>query len=290
MQGSKLVASVTAVTLVVPLVLVGVAGAAPIDKICRVVDNLLICTTDFSDAGGTSEQPGSGGAEATPAGSPTAVWTSELLLLSPNPDLNPDPRVPGACVADDGEPGFVYRQTLRSVDTGEVLRVTFGCVAEGDPAAPPEAPPPPPAPPTVEEIVAATPIPAPEITVNPSGRGLTGLESWLWASNPSTVGTSVSLRGWTVTGSLSIGGWVWETGDGGHYQTDGPGTPQAPAVRHVYETKGTWPVSLEVSWSGSYTVSGYGASYSVGGLSVGGSDTLDYHVIEVRGVIDDDRT
>jgi hypothetical protein len=44
-----------------------------------------------------------------------------------------------------------------------------------------------------------------------------------------------------------------------------------------------------VSWSGSYTVSGYGVSFAVDGLSVAGSDTLEYQVIEVRGVIDDDR-
>jgi hypothetical protein len=81
----------------------------------------------------------------------------------------------------------------------------------------------------------------------------------------------------------------YETGDGGHYETARPGTPEDPAVRHMYETKGVWPLSLEVSWSGSYTVSGYGVSFAVDGLSVAGSDTLEYQVIEVRGVIDDDR-
>jgi hypothetical protein len=278
------------VVLMVASVMTATASAsgAPVDKVCRIVERRLVCTTDFGDpgrTGGTGEAQE--GARSTPAASPTAVWTSELLLLSPNPDSNPDPRVPGACVADDGQPGFVYRHSLRSLETGEILRVTFGCVGQGDPAAAPIAPPPPPAPPTFEELVAATPIPAPEITANPSGRGLTGLESWFWASNLRTVNTSVSLRGWTVTGALAIGGWVWDTGDGGRYETDGPGTAEAPAVRHVYETKGRWPVSLEVSWSGSYTVSGYGTSYTVGGLSVEGSDSLDYEVIEVRGVIDD---
>jgi hypothetical protein len=180
-----------------------------------------------------------------------------------------------------------YRHTLRSTATGEVLRIAFGCVAAGDPAVAPAAPPPPPPPPTFDELVAATPIPQPEISTNPASRGLTGLESWFWAANPGTVTASVTLRGWTVSGNLSIGSWVWETGDGGHYETDGPGTPEDPAVRHMYETKGVWPLSLEVSWSGSYTVSGYGASFTVDGLSVAGSDTLDYQVIEVRGVIDD---
>jgi hypothetical protein len=137
-------------------------------------------------------------------------------------------------------------------------------------------------------LVAATPIPEPEINANPASRGLTGLDSWFWAANPGAVSASVSLRGWTVSGNLSIGSWVWETGDGGHYETDGPGSAKDPAVRHMYETKGVWPLSLEVSWSGSYTVSGYGVSFAVDGLSVEGSDSLDYQVIEVRGVIDDD--
>lgn len=264
------------------------SGAAPVDKICRIVERRLVCTTDYGESGRPGSTGSSTGAPAaTPAAAPTAVWTSELLLLAPNPDRNPTGDTPGRCVDDIGQPGWVYRHTLRSLETGEVLRLTFGCVASGEGDGPPAAPPPPPEPPTFEEIVASTPVPAPEIAADPSGRGLTGLESWFWAADPGTVTASASLRGWTVSGSLSIGAWVWETGDGGRYETDGPGTAEAPAVRHIYEVKGTWPVSLEVSWSGSYTVSGYGAFFTLGGLSVEGSDTLDYDVIEVRGVIDD---
>lgn len=283
---ARRIAVVLILTVSWTLVATTPADAAPVDKICRIVERRLVCTTDHGESG----RPGgagssTGGPSATPAASPTAVWTSELVYLPAGP---PDgATAAGPCTAPNGQLGMAYRHTLRSLETGEVLRITFGCVASDGPGGPPASPPPPPAPPTFEEIVAATPIPAPEITANPSGRGLTGLESWFWAADPGTVNASATLRGWTVAGSLSIGAWVWETGDGGRYETDGPGTAEAPAVRHTYEAKGTWPVSLEVSWSGSYTVSGYGASFTVGGLSVDGSDTLDYEVIEVRGVVDD---
>ena len=265
------------------------AHAAPIDKICRIVQDRLVCTTDYLDPGGTPAQGGNdGSARPVATGSPTAVWTSNVLQLPLN---TPEGAASGPiqCTTDGGAPGVYYVQTLRSIATGELLQSTIGCVGQGaDPATTPTAPPPPPPPPTVEELVAATPIPKPEINANPSRRGLTGLESWFWAADPGTVTASVSLRGWTVSGRLSIGSWVWETGDGGHYETDGPGGPENPAVLHMYETKGMWTLSVEVSWSGSYTVSGYGASFTVDGLSVSGSDTMDYPVIEVRGVIDDD--
>lgn len=285
-MGARRLAVVLVLAVGWTLVTVAPAGAAPVDKICQIVERRLVCTTDAGDAGRSGATgPSTGAPSAVPAGSPTAVWTSELLYLPAGP---PDgATAAGPCTAPNGQPGMAYRHTLRSLETGEVLRITFGCVAPGEAGGPPAAPPSPPQPPTFEEIVAATPIPAPEIAANPSGRGLTGIDSWFWAADPGTVDASATLRGWTVSGSLSIGGWVWDTGDGGRYETDGPGTADAPAVEHTYEAKGTWPVSLEVRWSGSYTVSGYGTSFTVGGLSVEGSDSLDYEVIEVRGVVDD---
>ena len=111
-----------ATAFVIACLVPAMAYGAPIDKICRVVENQLVCTTDYIDRGGTPAPGGDGGSGgATPTGSPTAVWTSELLYLP----TTPEGAVTSApCTGDNGEPGYFYRQTLRSTATGEVLRTT----------------------------------------------------------------------------------------------------------------------------------------------------------------------
>lgn len=274
-----------------PAVRANAAPAAPVQ--CAIKDRSLVCGRSVetpgssSDAASASKQGGAA-VEHSAGRQPTAIWTSE--------PFNPRNQIGDAnfvgydtCTTAGGASGMRRRYTLLS-PAGAVLDSFVRC--DGDPqlvaaAATPAAPAVPPAPPTREELIEAAPIPDPVINRNPSTRGLTGLASWFWASIGTTVDASVTLRGWTVTGTLGAGTLTWDTGDGGRYQTATPGTAEAPAVEHVYERKGTWPVSVNVDWSGSYTVSGYGTSYTVGGLTTAGTSSLDYEVVEVRSVLDD---
>jgi hypothetical protein len=263
-------------TALVSVVLAGrtpVAAAPAEPTQCAVIDRSLIC-------GYAVDRPRAQPVARQASGEPTAVWTREWVNRRPEGDAN----VLDRCTTADGRPGTRYRDTLLSA-TGEVLNSVITCVGDGEPA--PTAAVPPPAPPTREELIASAPIPRPVIGRNPTGRGLTGLESWFWASGGTTVEASVTLRGWTVTGTLGAGTLTWDTGDGGRYQTAEPGTAQAPAVAHMYERKGTWPVTVDVSWSGSYTISGFGTSFTVDGLTTTGTASVDYEVIEVRSVLDE---
>lgn len=237
----------------------------------------LICEADIEVPGltpiaATDEDPA-----PSSSGTPTATWTRYPL--------------PGELCTVPGELigiGQRYRYTLIDSATGQVLREEIVCVSNSAPADAPPPAPLPPAPPTREELLDATPIPQPIIEANPSGRGLTGLESWFWAGDSGAVTAAVTLRGWTVSGTLTADSWTWTTGDGGRYEVSTPGSPEDPAVRHLWETKDTWSVTLEVSWSGSYTVSGFGTTLVVDGLVAEDSTTVDYPVVEVRAVLDDE--
>jgi hypothetical protein len=255
--------------------------AGPADRIAAAPDDGGGCTVVGWDLSCGVEvdrpsSPGRSGDDARPrdtAEAPTAQWIGTRFS---------ETFTAGRCDYGGPDERPMLARSLLS-PTGEILRTIYSC-AEPETTAPPQAPP---APPTQEELVASVPIPRLEIRRNPSGRGLTGLESWFWAAEPGPTATSVTLRGWQATGSLSPDRWVWETGDGGRYVTDGPGSAEDPAVAHTYEADGTWRLSLRVEWSGTYTVSGYGTTFTVGGLSTEDTTELDYHVIEVRGVLDE---
>lgn len=274
------IASIVGLALVVSAtVLLGVpSGAAPGDKVCWIVNGELVCTTEGGNGGGPP--PSNGGDDGDETARPTAYWR---ITLVPEQMGNGDTN--GPCLDPNGQPGRTYRYTLRDATTGATLETFTRCVAAGDPASVIGAPPS--DPPTAAELLGAAPIPEPAILANPGGRGLTGLESRFWAADPGPVSVSVTIRGWNVTGTLTALQWTWTTGDGSRYESPSPGSADHPAANHVYETKDTWPVTLEVTWSGSYTVSGFGTSYTVAGLATEGTSTLDYEVIEVRGVVDE---
>jgi len=131
-----------------------------------------------------------------------------------------------------------------------------------------------------EEIVAAIQaLPDPRWESDPDSAvsaGLTGLETWLWYSNPSQVGPIEAVWMEPVTGivfGIRGRGWTesitWTTGEGS-YQVfasvwdEAPGmggSPESPAARHVYNTSSTaagyndgYPVSLDLFWVGEYQV------------------------------------
>jgi hypothetical protein len=122
-------------------------------------------------------------------------------------------------------------------------------------------------------------LPDPRWESNPDNSlsaGLTGLETWLWYSNPSQVGPIEAVWVEPVTG-IEFGvrgrGWTesitWNTGEASHevfasVWDEAPemgGSPETPAARHVYNTTSTaagystgYPVSLDLLWVGEYQV------------------------------------
>lgn len=131
-----------------------------------------------------------------------------------------------------------------------------------------------------EEIASAIhALPAPRWESDPDSSlsaGLTGLETWLWYSNPSQVGPIEAIWVEPVTG-IEFGvrgrGWTesitWDTGEGSYevfaaVWDEAPGmggSPYTPAARHVYNTSSTaagylagYPVSLDLFWVGEYQV------------------------------------
>src|SRR4029453_14446748 len=93
--------------------------------------------------------------------------------------------------------------------------------------------------PTQEEVFAALDqdiITSPQMNSSPLTRGLTGMETWFWTSTDGHAEVAINLRGFTVQATADAT-FHWSTGDGRGYETGTGGSPQNPAVRHVYGSK-----------------------------------------------------
>jgi hypothetical protein len=187
--------------------------------------------------------------------------------------------------------GWWYTIYTRDRSTGALIgEPELRCVPLTDPAGGPPPPPALPQPPTVGEIWDAAAIPAPQVGVNPAARGVTGLQTWIWAAEPRTeVAVSVTLDGYTVTGTARLVGYEFAFGDGPAVRTTTGGSEAQPAVRHVYETKGTYEISVATRWQGEFVMIGPGLSAPLPvDLSTAQlTDVIEYPVAEVRSVLVD---
>ncbi len=124
------------------------------------------------------------------------------------------------------------------------------------------------------------------VGVSPPTEGITGMDTWYWYKGDSSpVGLSLSIRGYSVQMSAKVVRFTWDSGDGSRGGGRLGGSEAAPGLRHVYETKGDYVITMVATWEGSYTFSGYGVS-SGGSLgSVSMTSTHPYHVFEIRGVL-----
>lgn len=157
---------------------------------------------------------------------------------------------------------------------------------------------------------AAIGLPDPTWEANPDGhlsKGLTGLETWLWYSNPSQVGPIDATWTEPLTG-LVFGvrgrGWTesitWDTGEE-LYDAFAPtwedaptvgGAPESPAAKHLYDTTSVdagytkgYPVSVELYWVGEYQISllaGVWTGWARFGSTLTEMFPDTYEVVEVR--------
>ena len=161
-----------------------------------------------------------------------------------------------------------------------------------------------------EVASAVADLPDPNWEANPDGhlsKGLTGLDTWLWYSNPSQVGPINATWTHPLTG-LVFGvrgrGWTesiaWDTGDGSYdvfapTWEDAPGVGGAadtPAAVHLYNVTSTdagyrsgYPVSVELYWVGEYRISlfaGVWTDWARFGSTLTEVFPDTYEVVEVR--------
>ncbi len=212
----------------------------------------------------------------------------------------PDPRQPSDPIAGICNPGndpitgairFGWPFTVETIDTttGAVVGASRVCVALTGAA--PGVPPAPTVgqPPTFGEVWRAASVPAPRIGVNPTGEGVTGLATRLWATSPDTVDISVTIRGYTATGTARRTEFWFRPGDGDELIRRGNGgNSNAPALEHIYERRGDYLLGAGALWEATVTVSGPDLPASTIDL---GSALLvvdrDYHVVEVRARLTD---
>lgn len=182
------------------------------------------------------------------------------------------------CLGPDGRQFF-----LRLIDrvTNQVIDERFTCpdpITVRSQALPPVPPPP-------SAVWDQVPLPAPEVRVNPGGGGLTGLETYFWYDQPATASLTLNLDGFAVTLDARAVRFRWRTGDGAEFTSTTAGTAAEPAARHVYEGKGSYTVSVDVVWSGTYTFAGPGfapITVPLGERTFSGQAA--YQVAEIRGV------
>ena len=113
------------------------------------------------------------------------------------------------------------------------------------------------------------------------GSGTTVRASCRW---PTSIGP------WTVTGTAGLAEVTFDLGDGETVTASGPGSEAEPAATHVYETKGTYTITVTARWTADFVLAGPGlpGRPTPMGAAVLRS-TRDYPVQEVRGLLVPDR-
>lgn len=225
-------------------------------------------------------QPPTGAADPHAPSPFTIVRTPASDPTSPLAGLCPAPGLPF--------PAWGWTWTVTTVErgTGIVVAQTTSCVALSGPGGAPGPPPDVPAPPTIGEIWSRAALPAPTLGLSPVGQGVTGLETWIWATSDETLALSLTIRGYTVTGTARLAGWQFATGDGTVVERAAGGAPNRPALRHAYERIGAYDLGVTARWDATVVVSG--PDFAPRPTPIGEAlllATYRYPVTEVRAVL-----
>ncbi|MCA1710822.1 MAG: hypothetical protein LC789_03945, partial [Actinobacteria bacterium] len=126
--------------------------------------------------------------------------------------------------------------------------------------------------PAIDTAFASLDLPDPTLVVQPPGGAVVRVPAiFRTAATPSRTVTTTAAAG-PITASLTITAtvdhYVWHFGDGTTRDTAGPGDtytdgatvpPEGdgtPYVTHTYEHSGSYPVSVDVVWTGTYVFAG----------------------------------
>ncbi len=93
---------------------------------------------------------------------------------------------------------------------------------------------------------------------SPQPDGLTGMESWFWYVGETSMDLRISLITVDARVELQAARYCWDVdGRPGHDRcASSPGSEQQPAATHLYRTRGDYDVRLDVTWTGTFTVTG----------------------------------
>jgi hypothetical protein len=101
--------------------------------------------------------------------------------------------------------------------------------------------------------------PGVRIGVNPSARGLVGLDSWFWIEGFDGTMTAppIAAFGLTIEVRMSSGGVTWDFGDGGSVSGDlGRAYPEESTVQHVHQHDGSFTIAATIELVPEYRVDG----------------------------------
>lgn len=200
-----------------------------------------------------------------------------------------DPTSPLAGLCSPPPPafwGWIWTVTTIDNATGAVVASVVVCVALPDPSAGPGPAPVVADPPTIGEIWARVALPAPTLGLSPVSAGVTGLATWIWGTSPSSVAVDATINGYTVTGVATLVGWQFDPGDGDIVDALASGDADQPALQHVYERTGRYPLSVTTIWAATVTMTGPG--FANRPTPIGQARlraTHDYPVEQVRAVL-----
>jgi hypothetical protein len=135
-------------------------------------------------------------------------------------------------------------------------------------------------------------VPVPGLGVAPPDRGITGIETFFWATGvPPLVSLQTTLDGHAVESRARPVSYSFETGDGAVYHSSLPGSRHDPAARHVYQRRsdrvtesGFYTVAVGVTWEGEYRVRSPGGQWGPW-LPLGSTMTESVHEYGVDEVV-----
>ncbi len=116
---------------------------------------------------------------------------------------------------------------------------------------------------------------APGVSIATAPRAaMTGLPTFLWLDPPpEPISAAASIPGLTVEARAEPTSFMWDLGDGSSMTTESPGRPWTRRsdgdVRHTYERRGRYILSVTVFWEASWRVDG-GPWMSLGSFRTSG--------------------
>jgi hypothetical protein len=191
----------------------------------------------------------------------------------------------GLCVLPGGTPvqprfGFLYH-LVGTDTTGAIVDDRFECVAFANDDVSQQPPAPSiPAVPTFAEAWKSAALPAPKVTLDPPGRGITGLDTRISTAGPTTVVIAATIRGYTITGTATL--------DRYEISVDGAEPTEARTGDYTFETKGDHTVAISAIWHGTAVITGPDLpgtrpAFDIGTAAI--TSTRTYPVREIRSVL-----
>lgn len=176
-----------------------------------------------------------------------------------DPDANQP--VPINCVrAAQACPGGVLMDVWLKRPGEPWMRVDTMCVPIGSRVASPAD-----LAPDVAEAFRRLPVPAPRVTVQPTGASVVRIPTIFFADGEQAHTADLSIAGFAVRLTATTTRWHWIFGEDGATQTTtDPGAPYPhQTVQYAYQESGAKQATVTSEWMGSYVIAGVGATLPV---------------------------